>query len=53
MYTLSDLSAMSDDQVRAVAESMGINRFNPNNRETTIYEILDLQAENSAARKIY
>lgn len=52
MYTLSELSAMPDDQLRSVAESMGIKKFSPENRQDSIYDILDRQAENSAANAV-
>lgn len=52
MYKLTELSDMSDDQLRSVAESMGIKKFNPAQREDIIYQILDLQAINSAANAV-
>lgn len=35
---------MDDDKLRQVAESMGIKKFNPENRQNIIYDILDNQA---------
>lgn len=35
---------MDDDKLRQVAESMGIKKFNPENRQNIIYDILDYQA---------
>lgn len=49
MYNLFELSDMPDDQLQTVAESMGIKKFNPAQREDIIYQILDTQAINSAA----
>lgn len=40
---------MDDDQLRQVAESMGIKKFNPENRQNIIYDILDNQAINVAS----
>lgn len=51
MYNISDLSAMSDDQLKEVAESMGMKNFSPDRRETIIYDILDEQAIQSAAQR--
>ena len=49
MYNIHELSAMDDDQLRQVAESMGIKKFNPDNRQNIIYDILDNQAINVAS----
>lgn len=55
MYNISELSAMSDAELKNVAESMGLKKFNPEKKEETIYQILDEQANsfaaNSAAEK--
>ena len=51
MYNISDLKEMNDDQLKSVAESMGMKKFNPERREETIYEILDEQAIKSAAQR--
>lgn len=40
---------MDDDRLREVAESMGIKKFNPENRQNIIYDILDNQAINVAS----
>ncbi len=40
---------MDDNQLRQVAESMGIKKFNPENRQNIIYDILDNQAINVAS----
>ncbi len=42
---------MSDDQLKEVAESMGMKNFSPDRRETVIYDILDEQAIQSAAQR--
>lgn len=44
MYNLSELSAMTDEQLKNVAESMGIKKFNPEKKQEIIYKILDDQA---------
>ncbi|MBD5246581.1 MAG: transcription termination factor Rho [Barnesiella sp.] len=49
MYNIQELSAMDDDKLRQVAESMGIKKFNPENRQNIIYDILDNQAINIAS----
>lgn len=50
MYNITDLSAMSDDQLRSVAESFGINKVDTSaGTEPLIYEILDAQAVSAAA----
>lgn len=49
MYNINDLSAMSDDQLKTVAEEMGLKKFDPEKRQDTIYQILDEQATTFAA----
>ena len=49
MYNLSELSAMSDEQLASVATSMGFKKFNPDHRQDTIYQILDHQAVEAAS----
>lgn len=49
MYNITDLSAMSDDQLKDVANSMGIKKFNIADRDDTVYKILDQQAIDMAA----
>lgn len=44
MYNIHELSAMDDNQLRQVAELMGIKKFNPEHRQDIIYDILDNQA---------
>jgi len=52
MYNITDLSAMSDDQLKDVATSMGIKKFNIEERDDTMYKILDQQAINMAANVV-
>ncbi|MBD5255956.1 MAG: transcription termination factor Rho [Barnesiella sp.] len=49
MYNISDLNAMSDDQLKDVANSMGIKKISPEDRDDTVYKILDQQAIDMAA----
>ena len=50
MYNISDLSAMSDEQLTDVAKSMGIKKVNvAADRDDVVYKILDQQAVNAAA----
>lgn len=49
MYNLSELSAMSDEKLKEVAESLGIKKFNPEKKQEIIYQILDEQAIAHAA----
>lgn len=49
MYNISDLSAMSDEQLIDVANSMGIKKVNIADRDDVVYKILDQQAIDLAA----
>jgi len=49
MYNISELSSMSDELLKGVAEAVGLTKFNLADRESTVYEILDQQALNSVA----
>ena len=49
MYNISELSSMSDEQLKGVAEAMGLTKIDLANRESAVYEILDQQALNSVA----
>ena len=49
MYNINELAAMDDANLQAVAQSMGIKKFDPAKRQETIYQILDKQAEDHAA----
>lgn len=50
MYNLSDLTSMSDDQLKDVAKASGIKKFNPEKRQEIIYQILDEQAVSLATQ---
>ncbi len=49
MYTISELNEMSDLDLKAVAEGMGLKRINTSEKEKLVYRILDHQAETGAA----
>ena len=49
MYNINQLNAMSDDQLREVAKSMGIKRVDSITHEDLVYQVLDHQAEADAA----
>lgn len=49
MYNINELTAMDDAALQSVAESMGIKKFNPAQKQEVIYQILDKQAEDHAA----
>ncbi len=49
MFNISDLTAMSDEQLKSVAESMGLKKIDPSQKDELIYRILDQQAETHAA----
>lgn len=49
MYTYTELEEMNDDQLRAAAEGLGINKINLSNRVELIYDMLDKQAIDKAA----
>lgn len=49
MYNISELNEMSDDQLRSVAENMGLKKIDPAAKENLIYRILDQQAEDRAS----
>lgn len=49
MYNIDELISMDDAKLRSVGESMGITKFEPENRNAIIYSILDKQAEDHAA----
>jgi len=49
MYNIDELNSMDDAKLRNIGESMGLKNFDPENREATIYNILDKQAEDHAA----
>ena len=49
MYNISELSAMSDDQLKGVAAEIGLKKVDLKDRDKAIYSILDQQAENAAS----
>ncbi|MDE7426338.1 MAG: transcription termination factor Rho [Muribaculaceae bacterium] len=48
MYNISDLSEMTDDALRSVAEGMNLKKIDTTDRENLIYRILDQQAIDSS-----
>ncbi len=44
MYNISDLNAMSDQELKTIAESMGLKKIDPSKKDELIYRILDEQA---------
>lgn len=42
-YNITDLTAMSDAELKGIAESMGLKNINLENREAAVYDILDQQ----------
>ena len=44
MYNISDLNAMSDLELKTIAESMGLKKIDPSKKDELIYRILDEQA---------
>ncbi len=49
MYNISELNEMSDDQLKSVAENMGLKKIDPSKKEELIYRILDQQAVDRAS----
>ena len=49
MYNIDELTAMSDDQLKSVADNLGLKNSNPAQKQELIYDILDKQAEVHAA----
>ena len=49
MYNISDLNAMNEQELKSIAESMGIKKFDPEKKDELIYQILDQQAIDMAA----
>ena len=49
MYNISDLNAMSDSELKTIAESMGMKKIDPTQKDELIYRILDQQAIDMAA----
>ena len=48
MYNINELNSMSDDQLRKLAEEMGMKNPNSETTESIVYYILDNQAITSA-----
>ncbi|MCM1483487.1 MAG: transcription termination factor Rho [Muribaculaceae bacterium] len=49
MYNISDLNAMSDEQLKGIAEQMGMKRIDSMDKDSIVYAILDQQAIDAAA----
>ena len=49
MYNISDLQAMETDQLKSVAESMGLKKIKTDDKDSIVYSILDQQALDMAA----
>jgi len=49
MYNISELNEMGDAELRNVAESMGLKKIDPTQKEELIYRILDQQAVDRAS----
>lgn len=48
MYNISDLNAMSESELKTVAESMGLKKIDTTQKDELIYRILDQQADMAA-----
>ena len=49
MYNINQLNAMSDEQLRELAKSMGIKRVDSFSHDDLVFQVLDHQAETEAA----
>lgn len=49
MYTIEDLKNMPEEQLKGIADSMGLKKINADDKDNMVYEILDQQAINAAA----
>ncbi len=49
MYNISELTEMSDTDLKAVAEGLGLKKIDLSNKEELVYRIIDRQAEDGAA----
>lgn len=49
MYTINDLKEMPEEQLKGIAESMGLKKVNTADKDSMVYDILDQQAINAAA----
>ena len=52
MYNIDELSAMSDDQLREIANSMGIKKIDSLEHDALVYGVLDHQAEAEAKAEV-
>lgn len=52
MYNISDLEEMSEDQLRSIADNMGLKKTASGDKETIIYKILDQQAIDLSASAV-
>lgn len=52
MYNISDLNAMSEDELKTIAEAMGLKKIDPTQKDDIIYRILDQQAIDMAASTV-
>ena len=50
MYSINDFNAMSDDQLRAVAEGLGLKKIDLNKKEELVFNLLDRQAIEGASQ---
>lgn len=50
MYNINDLNSMSDEQLRSVAENMGIKKIDLNKKEELVFRMLDQQAIDGASQ---
>lgn len=49
MYNIADLNAMADNELKSIAESMGLKKIDSTQKDDLIYRILDQQAIDHAA----
>ncbi len=49
MYNISDLNAMSTEQLKDIADKMGLKKINTDDKDSVVYRILDQQAIDLAA----
>ncbi len=49
MYNIADLNAMADNELKSIAESMGLKKIDLSQRDDLVYSILDQQAIDHAA----
>ena len=49
MYNIADLNAMSPEQLKDIASSMGLKKVDINDKNSLVFGILDKQAEDMVA----